>query len=77
MRLVHHPAQLSRRLRIVENRSISDLDTERGDPEGLALRMGYESPQREGGARRALLAEYRRHTEAIRAIYLARFASPA
>ena len=69
--------QLSRRLRIVENRSISDLDTERGDLEGLALRMGYESPQREGGARRALLAEYRRHTEAIRAIYLARFASPA
>jgi glutamate-ammonia-ligase adenylyltransferase len=64
---------LSRRLRIVENRSISDLDEERGDLEGLALRMGYVSPGRGGGAKRALLAEYRRHTEAIRKIYLATF----
>jgi len=62
--------ELSRRLRIVENRSISDLDAERGDLEGLALRMGYTSPAREGGARRTLLADYRRHTEAIRTVYL-------
>jgi glutamate-ammonia-ligase adenylyltransferase len=56
-------------LRIVENRSISDLDEERGDLEGLARRLGYESPQRPGGARRALLEDYRRHTADIRAVY--------
>jgi glutamate-ammonia-ligase adenylyltransferase len=66
-------SDLSRRLRIVENRSISDLDSERGDLEGVALRMGYTSPSRDGGARRALLAEYRRHTEAIRQVYRATF----
>lgn len=66
-------SRLSRRLRIVENRSISDLDAERGDLEDLALRLGYESRQREGGARRALLADYRRHTEAIRAVYASTF----
>lgn len=61
--------RLSSRLRIVENRSISDLDEERGDLESLALRLGYESPQREGGARRALIEEYRRRTGAIREVY--------
>ena len=61
--------RLSSRLRIVENRSISDLDEERGDLDGLALRLGYTSPQRAGGARRALLDDYRRHTTVIRAIY--------
>jgi glutamate-ammonia-ligase adenylyltransferase len=61
--------QLASRLRIVENRSISDLDSERGDLEGLAHRLGYASKSREGGARRALLSDYRRHTEAIRAVY--------
>ncbi|MEZ4215664.1 MAG: hypothetical protein R3E88_04235 [Myxococcota bacterium] len=64
---------LSRALRIVENRSISDLDEEQGDLEGLALRLGYASVQREGGARRALLADYRRHTDAIRRVYTATF----
>jgi glutamate-ammonia-ligase adenylyltransferase len=63
--------RLGSRLRIVENRSISDLDEERGDLEGLALRLEYASGSREGGARRALLADYKRHTEAIRATYLA------
>ncbi|MEO8604355.1 MAG: hypothetical protein ABI629_17405 [bacterium] len=61
--------RLSSRLRIVENRSISDLDEERGDLDGLARRLGYTSPQRAGGARRALLDDYRLHTMAIRAIY--------
>jgi len=62
--------RLGNRLRIVENRSISDLDEERGDLEGLARRLGYESTGREGGARRALLQDYHHHTEAIRATYL-------
>jgi [glutamine synthetase] adenylyltransferase / [glutamine synthetase]-adenylyl-L-tyrosine phosphorylase len=62
--------RLSSRLRIVENRSISDLDEERGDLDGLARRLGYTSPQRAGGARRALLEDYRRFTAAIRAVYL-------
>jgi glutamate-ammonia-ligase adenylyltransferase len=61
--------RLSSRLRIVENRSISDLDEERGDLESLARRLGYTSPQRAGGARRALLDDYRRHTGDIRAVY--------
>lgn len=61
--------RLSSRLRIVENRSISDLDEERGDLDGVAQRLGYTSPQRAGGARRALLEDYRRHTTDIRAVY--------
>jgi glutamate-ammonia-ligase adenylyltransferase len=61
--------RLSSRLRVVENRSISDLDEERGDLDGVALRLGYTSPQRAGGARRALLEDYRRHTAAIREVY--------
>lgn len=70
-------SELSRRLRIVENRSISDLDSERGDLEGIALRMGHPPSRRDGGPRRALLARYRRHTEAIRQVYLATFAPRA
>lgn len=61
--------RLSSRLRIVENRSISDLDEERGDLDGIATHLGYTSPQRAGGARRALLEDYRRHTAMIRAVY--------
>lgn len=61
--------RLASRLRIVENRSISDLDSERGDLEALALRLGYPADSREGGARRALLGDYRRTTEAIRTVY--------
>jgi glutamate-ammonia-ligase adenylyltransferase len=61
---------LSSRLRIVENRSISDLDEERGDLDSLAQRLGYASPQRAGGARRGLLADYRRFTSTIREVYL-------
>ncbi|HYD49532.1 MAG TPA: hypothetical protein VEB21_14345, partial [Terriglobales bacterium] len=61
--------RLSSRLRIVENRSISDLDEERGDLDSVARALGYTSPQRRGGARRALLEDYRRHTTAVRAVY--------
>jgi len=61
--------RLSTRLRIVENRSISDLDEERGDLDALARGLGYTSRQRAGGARRALLNHYRHHTGAIRDVY--------
>jgi glutamate-ammonia-ligase adenylyltransferase len=61
--------RLSARLRIVENRSISDLDEERGDLDALARGLGYTSRQRAGGARRALLDHYRHHTGAIREVY--------
>ncbi|RIK92962.1 MAG: hypothetical protein DCC71_24305, partial [Proteobacteria bacterium] len=61
--------RLSSRLRVVENRSISDLDVERGDLDGLARRLGYAPGARESSARRALLADYARHTDAIRRVY--------
>lgn len=61
--------RLSNRLRIVANRSISDLDEERGDLDALAHTLGYQSLQRAGGARRSLLADYQRHTSAVRAVY--------
>jgi len=60
--------RLSSRLRIVENRSISDLDEERGDLQFVALQLGYDS-RRPSGARRALLDDYRRHTAAVRDVY--------
>jgi glutamate-ammonia-ligase adenylyltransferase len=62
--------RLASRLRIVANRSISDLDEERGDLDALARRLGYDAPYGAGGARRALLDDYRMHTSAIRAVYL-------
>lgn len=65
--------RLSNRLRIVANRSISDLNEERGDLDALAHTLGYRSPQRSGGARRALLADYHRHTTAVRSVYDAFF----
>lgn len=61
---------LSSRLRILDNRSISDLDEERGDLEGLARRLGYESGAREGAARRRLLDDYREITDEVRLSYL-------
>jgi glutamate-ammonia-ligase adenylyltransferase len=63
--------RLASRLRVVENRSISDLDAERGDLDGLARRLGYTGGAREASARRALLDDYARHTDAIRAVYRA------
>ena len=53
---------LSSRLRIVESRSISDLDVERGDLDEVARRLGYRASGRSSGARRALLDEYARRT---------------
>lgn len=61
--------RLSNRLRIVDNRSISDLDDERGDLESLAIRVGYPQSTRQGKARRALLTDYRHHTTQIRTLY--------
>jgi [glutamine synthetase] adenylyltransferase / [glutamine synthetase]-adenylyl-L-tyrosine phosphorylase len=61
--------RLVSRLRVVENRSISDLDAERGDLDGLARRLGYAPGAREASARRALLDDYARHTDAIRRCY--------
>jgi [glutamine synthetase] adenylyltransferase / [glutamine synthetase]-adenylyl-L-tyrosine phosphorylase len=61
--------RLSSRLRIVENRSISDLDAERGDLDEVAKRLGYTAPGRSSGARRALLDEYGRRTAEIREVY--------
>ena len=62
--------RLASRLRVVENRSISDLDEERGDLDGLARRLGYATGNREASARRALQDDYARHTHAIRRTYL-------
>jgi glutamate-ammonia-ligase adenylyltransferase len=64
-------SRLSSRLRLVENRSITDLDARRGDLDTIARRLGYAAGPREGAAGRALLADYRRHTEAVRAVYRA------
>ncbi len=61
--------RLSSRLRIVENRSISDLDAERGDLDEVAKRLGYAAPGRSSGARRALLDEYGERTAQIRTVY--------
>jgi glutamate-ammonia-ligase adenylyltransferase len=61
--------RLSSRVRIVENRSISDLDQERGDLEALGRSLGYGPGGREGGARRALLKDYRQRTDAVREAY--------
>lgn len=61
--------RLSSRLRIVENRSISDLDEERTDLEAVARALGHTPSQRTGSARLGLLRDYRRHTEAVRRVY--------
>ena len=58
--------RLENRLRIVQDRSISEL---RSDPlaiDKLARRMGYHEPSG-GGAR--LLADYLRHTGRVRELY--------
>jgi len=65
--------RLSSRLRIVENRSISDLREERGDLDSVARAMGYPTSKRSGTARLPLLDDYTRHTEAIRAVYRGTF----
>jgi glutamate-ammonia-ligase adenylyltransferase len=62
--------RLSSRLRIVENRSISDLSEERSDLESVGRTLGYAPSHRTGSVRPPLLEDYRRHTEAIRRVYL-------
>jgi len=62
--------RLGSRLRVVENRSISELDLERGDLDTLALQLDYPATGRDGGASRALLRDYDQHTEEVRRIYL-------
>ncbi len=62
--------RLSSRLRIVENRSISDLSEERSDLESVGRTLGYAPSKRTGSVRPPLLDDYRRHTEAIRRVYL-------
>ncbi len=59
--------RLSSRLRVVENRAISDLDEEQGDLDGLARRLGYTETVT--SPRRALLMDYRKHTDAIRVVF--------
>jgi glutamate-ammonia-ligase adenylyltransferase len=67
----HFLVLLSSRMRVVENRSISDLDEERGDLEGIARMLGYvDESGRSGAAARQLLRDYQRHTDGIREIYL-------
>jgi glutamate-ammonia-ligase adenylyltransferase len=61
--------RLSSRLRIVENRSISDLSEERSDLESVGRTLGYAPSARTGSVRPPLLDDYRRHTEAIRRVY--------
>ncbi len=63
--------RLSSRLRIVENRSISDVDAGSSELDAVARRLGYAAGAREASARAALLRDYTRHTEAIRQVYLA------
>lgn len=60
---------LAGRLRLVDNRSIADLDAERGDLEGIARHLGFSAGGREGDARRALFRAYDEHSERIRAVY--------
>jgi glutamine synthetase adenylyltransferase len=62
--------RLSSRLRIVENRSISDLSEERSDLESVGRTLGYAPSKRTGSVRPPLLDDYHRHTEAIRRVYL-------
>lgn len=61
--------RLSSRLRIVENRSISDLSEERSDLDSVARAMGYPPSHRTGTSRVPLLDDYRKHTDAIRRVY--------
>jgi glutamate-ammonia-ligase adenylyltransferase len=63
--------RLASRLRIIENRSISELDARSSQLDAVARRLGYAAGAREASARSALLRDYARHTEAIRAAYLA------
>ena len=62
--------RLASRLRIVENRSISDLDERKSELDSVTRALGYGGSGRVEAARHQLLDDYRRHTEAIRRVYL-------
>jgi glutamate-ammonia-ligase adenylyltransferase len=57
--------RLEQRLRIVQDRSIQELPAAPAQLDGLARRMGYRGDA--PGAR--LFADYRMHTERVRAVY--------
>jgi hypothetical protein len=59
--------RLENRLRIVQDRSISELQTEPGEIDKLARRMGYNEPQ--GGGGRRLLDDYLIHRGRVRDLY--------
>ncbi len=61
--------RLSSRLRVVENRSIADLERDRADLDSVARSLGYAVSERSGTARLPLLDDYARHTDAIREVY--------
>ncbi len=61
--------ELGSRLRIVENRSISSLDVDKGDLDTLARHLGYNDDG-EGTTSRALQKDYGEVTESIRSVYL-------
>jgi glutamate-ammonia-ligase adenylyltransferase len=61
--------RLGSRLRVVENRSIADLEHDRSDLDSVARALGYATSERSGTARLPLLEAYARQTEAIRAVY--------
>lgn len=62
--------ELGSRLRIVENRSISSLDVDKGDLDSLARHLDYSDDGNEGTASRALQKDYGEVTESIRSVYL-------
>lgn len=62
--------RLASRLRVVENRSISEIDAGSSGLDAVARRLGYAAGAREASARAALLRDYALHTEAIRSAYL-------
>ena len=59
--------KLENRLRIVQDRSSSELRTDPGEIDKLARRMGYNEPQSGGGRR--LLDDYLIHTGRVRELY--------
>ncbi|MFQ5458634.1 MAG: hypothetical protein ACE5FC_09330, partial [Myxococcota bacterium] len=61
--------------RLLHDRSTSALGTSGPDLEKLARRLGY-GQEGQGRAGEALLAEYRRRTARIRAIYSRVFGDP-
>jgi glutamate-ammonia-ligase adenylyltransferase len=64
--------RLEQRLRIVQDRSIQELPAAPAQLDGLARRMGY----RGDGPGARLFADYRMHTERVRAVYARSLPAP-